>query len=104
DDMFGDDQLLQFDEFIMDKPDDEGADDSGQDLQPPLQEEQYPPVFDEANAAEESQAAPSVYNTMPPPRAVSVKPLSRAMSCNPAPSLASRVSMSSPRLAPAPFP
>ena len=101
DDIFGDEQMLQFDEFIMDKPEDEGADDHGRE-QLMLQDDQFPPVFEDGLEVEEPQDANSAYNNMPPPLPVSTKPLTRAQSCHPAP--APRVGISSPRLAPAPFP
>ncbi|OCT45026.1 hypothetical protein CLCR_05390 [Cladophialophora carrionii] len=101
-DMFGEDQLLQFDDFILDKPEDQGGNDSGQEQQSRHQDEQYPSVFEDGNDAEESQVPKTLYNTMPPPLPVASKPLTRAQSYTPAP--AQRVSMSSPRLAPAPIP
>jgi hypothetical protein len=101
-DMFGDGQLLQFDDFIIDKPEDEGGNDSGQDQQHGHQEEQYPPVFEDGNDVGESQVTKPLYNTMPPPLPLTSKPLTRAQSYTPA--AAPRFGMSSPRLAPAPIP
>lgn len=101
-DLFGDEQLLQFDDFLIDKTEDQDGNDSGMDQHHHLQAEQYPPVFDDGNDAEESQVISSVENTMPPPTSATSKPLTRAHSHVPAPT--PRISMSSPRLAPAPVP
>ncbi|OAP62985.1 hypothetical protein AYL99_02212 [Fonsecaea erecta] len=98
-DFFGDDQLLHFDDFIVDKPEDQDPD-GCQEKQHPT--DQYPPVFDEGNELEEGQPAQPGYNIMPPPLPVALKPLARAQSYTPLP--APRISMSSPRLAPAPIP
>ncbi|KIW90715.1 uncharacterized protein Z519_08498 [Cladophialophora bantiana CBS 173.52] len=99
-DLFGDDHLLQFDDFIVDKQEDIDMDDADQGKRSAT--DQYPPVFEESNDVEESQTAHPSYNIMPPPLPVASKPLARAQSYTPAP--AARVSMSSPRLAPAPVP
>ncbi|KAJ9602845.1 hypothetical protein H2200_012625 [Cladophialophora chaetospira] len=102
DDMFGDDQLLQFEDFILDKPEDQGGDMPGQELQFSVEDEKYPPVFEEGNDIDEEQVTRSVYNTMPPPLLVTSKALTRAQSYTQPP--APRVDISSPRLAPAPTP
>ena len=102
DEFFGDDQLLQFDDFIVDKPDDQDGNESGQEQHFPQLNEQYPSVFDESNDGEELQADSSKYNIMPPPFPTRSKALTRAQSYTPA--TAPRTSMSSPQLAPAPIP
>lgn len=99
-DLFGDEQLcnLQFDDFIMDKPEDQDLFAPQQDL-PSAQIVPYPNGSDEGN--DDSQVSvPSKTPMVPPPVPKSSRPLARAQSYTPAP----RVSMSSPRLAPAPIP
>ncbi|KIW33669.1 uncharacterized protein PV07_00499 [Cladophialophora immunda] len=99
-DLFGDDHLLQFDDFIVDKPEDQDANEGCQEKHRPI--DQYPAVFEEGNDIEEAQSAQPGYNIMPPPLPLAPKPLSRAQSYTPVPT--PRISMSSPRLAPAPIP
>ncbi|OAL33257.1 hypothetical protein AYO20_07419 [Fonsecaea nubica] len=97
-DLFGDDQLLQFEDFILDKPEDQDEE-VCQGKQRPT--DPYPPVFEEGHEIE-AQSAQAGYNIMPPPLPVTSKPLARARSYTPVPT--PRISMSSPRLAPAPIP
>jgi hypothetical protein len=99
DDLFGDDQLLQFDDFIVDKPD--GPDFNQHDAQQQLADASvYPSVFEDEYGVSEMPAEAPMPEIAPPPPPVSSRPLARAQSYAPAP----RVSMSSPRLAPAPIP
>ncbi|KAJ9501343.1 hypothetical protein H2202_003137 [Exophiala xenobiotica] len=99
DDLFGDDQLLQFDDFIVDKPD--GPDFNQYDAQQQLADASaYPSVFEDEYGVSEMPAEAPMPEIAPPPPPVSSRPLARAQSYAPAP----RVSMSSPRLAPAPIP
>ncbi|KIX04460.1 uncharacterized protein Z518_05328 [Rhinocladiella mackenziei CBS 650.93] len=99
DDLFGNDQLLHFDDFIVDKPEDLQGGETGRDQQLADTSNLYPPVFDEGNDVEEP-VAQSKSQMVPPPLPASSRALPRAQSYTPAP----RVSMSSPRLAPAPIP
>jgi hypothetical protein len=94
-DMFADDRLLQFEDFIVDKPEDFETD---QHITQSV--EQFPPVFDDVDDLDEPQH--SKYKTMPPPVAAASKTLSRAQSYTPA--TVHRARMSSPQLAPAPVP
>lgn len=100
DDIFGNDQVLQFDDFIIDKPEDQDMDEVRQEQQSVEVANHYPPVFEEGNDIEEPQANQSKYNIMPPPLPAPSRPLARAQSYTPAP----QVNISSPRLAPAPIP
>jgi len=91
DDLFGDDQMLQFEDFIVDKPGDDLGD---QEFPPPASVP--PPVFEEGKEVEEAIFVPPAPPLAPAP----MRPLSRTRSFTPAPP----ISMSSPRLAPAPIP
>ncbi|KAI1608077.1 hypothetical protein EDD36DRAFT_104883 [Exophiala viscosa] len=100
DDLFGDDELcnIQFDDFLLDKAEEQDVF-AAQTDQPTAQIDRFPTVFDEGN--DEAQTSiPSQQPMVPPPIPKSSRPIARAQSYNPAP----RVSMSSPRLAPAPIP
>lgn len=99
DDIFADDHGLRFDDFIVDKPEDHDGDGISQEQQLEMTN-LFPSVFEEGNDLEEQQAAQSKYNIMPPPLAAVPRPTLRAQSYT----LPPQLSMSSPRLAPAPIP
>lgn len=100
DDFFADGQLLHFADFIVDKPDEQDSDGTSNGQQHLDMAALYPGVFDEGNDVEEPPVAPSRAPMVPPPLPAPPRTFSRAQSYTPAP----RVSMSSPRLAPAPIP
>jgi hypothetical protein len=100
DDLFGDDQMLHFDDFIVDKPEGQDSDEMGQEQQQVDMCHIYPSVFTDANDGDVPLEAPFKPGMVPPALPASTRPLSRAQSYTPAP----RVSTSSPRLAPAPIP
>ena len=100
-DLFDHKNILHFDDFILAQPENQqlDLDFNPNDMQTDAQE--YAPVFEEGNEVGPSEPAqpptqaPKVAIPPPPPR-----PLSRSQSLAPA----TRVGMSSPKLAPAPFP
>jgi hypothetical protein len=106
DTMFEDGMMLPFDEFIMDKGDDQ-MDLNFDPNNVQVGEQQFPPVFEEGNDIEpahppqpsvedeEQEQQPLKIPIPPPPR-----PMSRSHSFNPA----TRPGLSSPKLAPAPIP
>ena len=103
DDIFGDGggQMLNFDDFVMDKGDEQpnGLIFDQQNFQ--HEDKSYMPVFDEGNelAASQNGSAPTQAKEFVLP-AAPPRPMSRAQSFTPA----LRVGMSSPKLAPAPIP
>lgn len=99
DELFGDDQTLDFDDFIIDRLDGrEGDGTSGQ--QENNASHALTPSFEDGNEIQDRSAAQPKSSTVPPPPHTSSRPLPRAQSSIPAP----QTSMSSPKLAPAPIP
>ncbi|KEF55441.1 uncharacterized protein A1O9_08191 [Exophiala aquamarina CBS 119918] len=95
DDIFGDDAMLQFDDFVLGKPHEMNG-------QPQLHQlrDSYPPVFDEGNDTLDALTQQPKPQMEPPPLPLNQRPLARAQSYTPGlPN-----SVSSPRLAPAPIP
>ncbi|KAL6248384.1 hypothetical protein RBB50_004639 [Rhinocladiella similis] len=101
DDLFGDDQLLHFEDFIMDKPEETDVAEGAVQVRP-ADGSEYPIVFeDDYDFGEMAAEAPKPEMVPPPlPPPAASRPLARAQSYT----AASRASMSSPRLAPAPVP
>ncbi|EXJ84543.1 hypothetical protein A1O3_05212 [Capronia epimyces CBS 606.96] len=98
DELFGDDQTLQFEDFIIDKPDGEGCDETRERSKNTAN--LYPLVFGDGNVFEDRSAIQPKPHMIPPPLPMSSRPVARAQSYTPA----LRTSTSSPRLAPAPIP
>lgn len=95
DDIFGDESMLQFDDFMLEKLHQTGG-------QPQLQQitDSLPPVFEDGNEMMDSLTQYPKPQMEPPPLPFNQRPVSRAQSYTPG----SRPSVSSPRLAPAPIP
>jgi hypothetical protein len=104
DDMFMDGTLLHFDDFLLEKPQTQQPD-LGFDPNDMRLGDEHTPIFEEGNDVEQPQpemehepepTKPQKLPIPPPPP----RPMSRSQSFTPA----ARVGMSSPKLAPAPFP
>jgi len=95
DDIFGDDAMLQFDDFVLAKPIEMNG-------QPQLHQitDSFPAVFDEGNDMLDVLAQQPKAQMEPPPLPINQRPLARAQSYTPG----LQTSVSSPRLAPAPIP
>lgn len=98
-DLFGDDPLLHFDEFITDKPLNGPNHKAQSNLKSESLVSEYPPVFEDGNDVEElplTAGTQSKHVVLAPQPQIAP----RAHSFTPA----ARVTMSSPKLAPAPIP
>ncbi|KAL2438721.1 hypothetical protein ABEF95_013318 [Exophiala dermatitidis] len=94
--LFGDDQTLHFDDFIIDRHGDEGANQDQNNKTADIS----PPVFQDCPENGGQLTDQQKPRMVPPPLPAASRPPARAQSHAPA----LRPSMSSPRLAPAPIP
>ena len=95
DDIFGDDGMLQFDDFMLEKNQQNNEQSQSQQIT-----DTFPPVFDDGNEMMDSLTQYQKPQMEPPPLPSNQRSLARAQSYTPA----SRSSISSPKLAPAPIP
>lgn len=106
DDIFGEDQLIRFDDYLVDKPDEQQDITMFSQAGFQTEDKEFTPVFDDGNesteqlpeleqAQQDQQDQATQLDLLPPPR-----PMSRSQSFTPV----NRVGLSSPKLAPAPFP
>lgn len=103
-DYFDESNMLQFDDFLMHKPQTQQPDPDFNLNDVKMGTQKYAPVFDEGNdgePAQQSQPPPPIpASKVPIPPPPPPRPMSRAQSFTPA----ARPGMSSPKLAPAPIP